>query len=227
MTGDQEIELPELPEFLEAVPMFPLPGVVLFPKAVLPLHIFEPRYRAMTSDALDRDGLLVMGNVVPERAEDDVPAVHEVAGVGKIVEHQLLDDGRYNLLVIGLRRVRITDEYEPAPYRRADVQVLPEGHVMEIDLDAERAKIGAVLERPPLAELALGRQLRQLLDGPHATGEIAGLIAYELLDDPAEKQAILETDDAKQRVARTANAFARRFPDPADAQLRAERKLFD
>src|SRR5437763_14532370 len=98
--------------FSGTVRLFPLPNLVLFPQVVQPLHIFEPRYRRMTADALAGDRLLALVLLRPgwEPDYDGKPAIHPVACVGKIVADQRLDDGRYNLLLRGLTRVRILQE---------------------------------------------------------------------------------------------------------------------
>src|SRR5436309_2332195 len=97
---------------LSAVPLFPLPSVVLFPRAVLPLHIFEDRYRAMTSDVLDGDRLIAMALLRPgwEKSYYAKPAVEPVVCVGRILSHEKLPDGKYNFLLEGLLRARISQE---------------------------------------------------------------------------------------------------------------------
>src|SRR5215216_1637862 len=92
--------------------LFPLPNLVLFPHVMQPLHIFEPRYRQMTADALDGDRLIAM--VLPRPGWEldyaGKPAVHPVACLGKVVAEQRLDDGRFNILLRGLSRLRIIEE---------------------------------------------------------------------------------------------------------------------
>src|SRR5690242_21263889 len=94
-----------------SVRLFPLPNVVLFPRVMLPLHIFEPRYRQMTADALSSDRLIAM--VLLRSADgqyEERPALHPVACLGKIVADQRLDDGRFHILLRGLSRARIASE---------------------------------------------------------------------------------------------------------------------
>ena len=107
-------------------PLFPLPNVVLFPKTLVPLHIFEERYRAMVKSALGSDAMiavvLVREDLPPE--PPDKPPVHEIACLGKIETYEELEGGRYNILVAGTRRIRLLREVESAPYRRAEVELL-------------------------------------------------------------------------------------------------------
>src|SRR5687768_15383367 len=97
---------------LSAVPLFPLPGVVLFPRAVLPLHIFEDRYRAMTADALMGDKTIAMALLKPgwEKSYYGRPAIEPVVCVGRILSHEKLADGKYNFLLQGVQRARIIRE---------------------------------------------------------------------------------------------------------------------
>src|SRR5437764_10770721 len=119
---------------LARVPLFPLPGVVLFPRAVLPLHIFEQRYRVMTADVLVGDKLIAMALLRPEweknyygRAE-----IEPVVCVGKILSHEMLADGKYNFLLQGQLRARVTEEIVgEKPYRVARLTPIVEVPAME------------------------------------------------------------------------------------------------
>src|SRR5688572_1032021 len=103
--------------------MFPLPGVFLFRHQALPLHIFEPRYRAMVGDLLDAQGRFVLATAVTEERPGAPAAVLPVAGLGEIARHEKLADGRFLIWVLGLVRVRLAEVPSPHPYRL--VQCLP------------------------------------------------------------------------------------------------------
>ncbi len=107
--------------------IFPLSGAVLFPGLQLPLHIFEPRYRALVGDALARDRKIAM--IQPQRPEEGAP-LFTVGCVGRIGEVEALEDGRYNLVLEGLSRFRLLRELDPATAFR---QV--EGELIEDDTD--------------------------------------------------------------------------------------------
>ena len=119
------------------VPLFPLPGVFLFPHQVLPLHIFEERYRTMVADLLDGPGRLVIAAPVlgASAAPGEVPNVVPVAGLGEILRHEKLDDGRYTIWVLGLSRVHIQEAECDTPYRQ--VECLP---FLETAVPAEQAQ---------------------------------------------------------------------------------------
>src|SRR5438874_11474896 len=93
-------------EFSGKVRLFPLPNLVLFPHVMQPLHIFEPRYRQLTEDALDGDRLITLVLPLPGWEKDyaDKPALHSIGCVGKIMAEQRLEDGRFNILLRGLAR---------------------------------------------------------------------------------------------------------------------------
>jgi uncharacterized protein len=100
------------------VPIFPLAGALLFPRSQLPLHIFEPRYRAMVRDALASDRLIAM---VQPKDEREPPTLFEVGCIGRIAACDELDDGRFNLVLEGLGRFRIAREATvTTPYRQVD-----------------------------------------------------------------------------------------------------------
>src|SRR3954454_22244620 len=127
---------------LWTVPVFALPNVVLFPGAVLPLHIFEERYKAMTRDALRGDKRVAMALLKPgwEKNYYQRPAIEPVLCVGRILAHEKLADGTYNFLLQGEHRARIASEVEGQTYRQAQVRPLEELPVMEIDLSDDRQR---------------------------------------------------------------------------------------
>ncbi|HWT11168.1 MAG TPA: LON peptidase substrate-binding domain-containing protein [Allosphingosinicella sp.] len=108
------------------VPVFPLAGALLFPRSQLPLHIFEPRYRAMVRDALASDGLIAM--IQPKEpplaageSGGEPPALFDIGCIGRIASSDELDDGRFNIVLEGLSRFRIAREAEvTTPYRQVD-----------------------------------------------------------------------------------------------------------
>src|SRR3954467_5128536 len=113
---------------LPAVPLFPLPNVVLFPRAVLPLHIFEERYKSMTADALRGNGVIAMALLKPgwEKCYYGAPPIEPVVCAGRILTHEKLPDGKYNFLLQGIARARVVREDRSRPYRVARLELLAE-----------------------------------------------------------------------------------------------------
>ena len=106
------------------ISIFPLPGAILFPGLQLPLHIFEPRYRALVKDALARDRRI--GMIQPQRAQEGAP-LYQIGCLGKIEEVEALDDGRFNLILKGEARFRLVRELDAAtPFRQIEAELIGE-----------------------------------------------------------------------------------------------------
>src|SRR5687768_7551357 len=137
------------------IPIFPLPNAVLFPNVFLPLHIFEPRYRAMVADALAGDRIIGMVLLQPgfEAHYEGRPAVYAVGCAGVITHAEPLPDGRYDIVLRGIEKFRILSEEASRPYRLAQVQplleILPESHREAVRQDRQRleALLAAAIER--------------------------------------------------------------------------------
>jgi Lon protease-like protein len=194
---------------LSEVALFPLPNVVLFPAAILPLHIFEERYKAMTADALAGSRLIAMALLRPgwEMNYYGRPAIEPVVCVGRILSEERLPDGKYNFLLQGLLRARIIREHSSDPYRTALLHPLKETPVMEIDLVSERQRLAEIFEGGLLAQTGVGRQFRDILSSPLTTPQIADLAAFNLLEDVKLKQSLLEDCDVGRRVNRVIDAL--------------------
>jgi len=111
-----------VPESVVTIPIFPLPQAVLFDGNLLPLHIFEPRYRQMVTEVLDKRGWIGMALLKPGWQEDYYgrPPLFETLGIGEIMYHQKENDGRYNLLLMGIGRARIVHLVDDRPYRMGE-----------------------------------------------------------------------------------------------------------
>jgi hypothetical protein len=162
--------------------MFPLPGVFLYPNAVLPLHIFEPRYRQMIDDVLDGPGRIVLATIPPGEVETPAhpPIVLPVAGLGEIVRHEKLPDGRFVIWLLGRGRVRISEVASDRLYRRVRCQ--PFAEAAPLPLEAERLR--ALLRTA--AETRLEKPLPLPPDTP--TAVLADLLV-QTLQAPVEQLA--------------------------------------
>src|SRR4051794_14779459 len=123
------------------LPIFPLPRVQLFPHALLPLHVFEPRYRDMVRDAMAGPRLIAVAALEPGFEADyhGRPAVRAIVGAGEVIGHEALEDGRSNILLRGVARARIEQEL-PAreSYRLVDATELPDERPTGLDVDGAR-----------------------------------------------------------------------------------------
>jgi Lon protease-like protein len=190
---------------LPRLPLFPLPNVVLFPNALLPLHIFEDRYRAMARDVLAGARYLAISLIVPgENAEQEKPAVQRVAGVGEVVMAHELPDGRFNLVVRGRARVRIDEELaSDRPYRLVSATLLPDtpGTDEKELADADqslRALIGHLADAIPDG----GELLRQVIAAQDTPAELVDVLTAALIVDPVLRQRLLEMRDPAKRIER-------------------------
>jgi Lon protease-like protein len=184
---------------LDGIPVFPLPQVVLFPGATLPLHVFEPRYRAMLADCLASHGAIAIGHLLSGQDDHGRPKIAHVAGGGLVVEHQKLSDGRSNIVVVGQARLAL-DELDPdeRPYRRARARILRDRDVRVPEGDrtalASAATMFAREVKKHDPQFAFG-----LPSGVEAS-QLADLCAFHLVVDGAARQVMLECTDPRERV---------------------------
>ena len=192
-------------DFDNVVRLFPLPNVVLFPGVVQALHIFEPRYRQLISDALASDELVTMAMLDMEQATPDDPRPNLLSTVciGKIVSHNQLEDGRFNLLVVGSARAQITNEMvTDHPYRMAEVKLLADSHIYAPDdveqLNQQVLELFRVLvDRRGAADV---QSLSRLFEGDLPLGQICDLICYACGAEPMQQQQVLQEPEVCRRA---------------------------
>jgi Lon protease-like protein len=176
--------------------LFPLPNLVMYPHVMQPLHIFEERYREMLEDALAGDQLIAMATLKPgwEPDYDSRPPMSQYACLGKVVAHHRLPDGRYNLLLLGVQRVRIVHELDPLrSFRQASVELLDDCYDFETASDRNRLQerlLAAFRKQLPCA-CELPEQLEDMLSGQLPLGLLTDLAAYALPLDMLVKQELL------------------------------------
>jgi uncharacterized protein len=184
----------------DLLPLFPLPNVVLFPGVFLALHIFEPRYREMVADALATDRLIGMV-LLREGWQADYerrPAVFAVGCSGLITHHELLPDGRYNIVLRGLDRFRILGEDHSRAYRRARTEPVPERGLTRADraaLGAHRTRIESLI-----APSDQERGIDPRVSAAMADDDLVNALAQYLDLEAIEKQALLEQPSVSERA---------------------------
>jgi Lon protease-like protein len=213
-----------LRDFSGIARLFPLPQLVLFPHVVQGLHIFEPRYRQMTADALASDNLIAIVMLHEELlADENRPPIEEVACLGQIVRHEKLPEGRYNLHLRGLSRARIIQEITTDKlYRTAEVELLADTGPSDLAVLAQlrRDLVTAVL--PRFGEDSLARQqIQELFDSDRPLGEVCDILSYALPLPVELKQSLLNeprTDHRARTITDTLLISAARadrpFPPP-------------
>lgn len=188
---------------LAALPVFPLPNVVLFPGALLPLHIFEPRYRELVREVLARRKLMGVVRLKPgfEAGYDGRPAVFDVCGVGSIIESVEHSDGRFDINLRGLARARIAEELPPVrSFREMRVELLEDGFSDAAVTSAWQRKLTSLWSTlaPHLPESV--RDLRALTRGAEGAGAYADRLAAALVGDPDGSQRLLAEVDPAERL---------------------------
>jgi Lon protease-like protein len=180
------------------IPIFPLPNVVLFPNVFLPLHIFEPRYRAMVADALKGDRIIGMTLLRPgfEANYDGRPPVYTIGCAGLITHAEPIADGRYNIVLRGMEKFRIVGEDDSRPYRLAHIEGLPEvaGEADRSEVHKQRPRLEATLAATIDRNGAEARFPPAVPDD-----DLVNALAQYLPLEPLERQALLEHDGIARR----------------------------
>lgn len=190
--------------------IFPLTGTILLPGLQLPLHLFEPRYRALASDALARDRRIAM--IQPQRPAEGAP-LFTVGCVGRISEFEALDDGRFNLVLEGEQRFRVIRELDvTTPFRQVEAQLL-EDDENEALSSIERASFEREARRFADAQgYSVDWDSVARLDDMSLINGVSQIAPF----DPAAKQALLEADDIATRcelLVQLMQFFSRRDGD--------------
>ena len=183
------------------IPIFPLEDATLFPNASYPLHIFEPRYRAMIADALKGNRIIGMVSLQPGHEADyeGRPPIFPIGTAGLITEYEELPDGRYNIVLGGLVKFRVLSEDHSKPYRLATVQAVPEplDEKKTAALKVQRERISDLIEalgdRLGMGQVPPGEPDEQLVDElsqflPMPRGQRQRLLERE---DPASRAIVI------------------------------------
>jgi Lon protease-like protein len=194
---------------LRRLPLFPIQDLVLFPDSIIPLHVFEARYRKMVRDVLGSNRLVAISlQLEKENLEDGSAArVASVASVGELVLAQELPDGRFNLVVRGRARIGIDEELpSDEPYRLVAAHEIPDDPSSEADdlSDADaalRALVTGLAESIPDG----GELLKHVAAAQDTPAALANVIAASLIADAKARQRLLETTDVFERIERLSN----------------------
>jgi len=212
MSSDSDI--PSFHGFAGRTRLFPLPNVVLFPHVIQALHIFEPRYRQLTEDALAGDKLITMALLAPgwEPHYEGRPSLQPVACLGRIATHHALPDGRFNLLLLGLKRVRLLEEL-PAEraFREALVQIIddeyPENGAAARQRVQRQLLDGFRQALPLLPDMQ--EQVEQFVSSDVSLGILTDILAYSLPLTLDEKLLLLGEANVDRRAAFLADYLSR------------------
>lgn len=193
--------------FAKPIPLFPLDSAVLLPQQVVPIHIFEPRYRQMVEHALDASGQIALAVFRGQRWKQEYhgrPPLRPAVCIGQIIQHEKLPDGRYNLLVQGVCRARIVEESPP------DAQRLYRSAILEpVGIDAEeeqklygvRERLTELLAEDPLSQLHHAeRVVEHIRNDDIPTSVVLELVSFVLPTRRELRYRLLAEGDAGQRA---------------------------
>ena len=197
------------------VPVFPLPNVVLFPHTYLPLHIFEPRYREMVHDASSRGQCIGMA-LLKDGWEDHYeqsPPMFEQGTVGRMVSVKKMSDGRYNIVLQGLRRCVYEEQRVATSYRQAKLTLLPEDNSETVDSPLLVHLADAAKEY--LLSQKADDQYQLISSGKMSDRVLVNSLSAGLDFSPDEKQFLLESDTLTQQAGRLVDLIRFKLPTPA------------
>ena len=200
---ENKTRLPE--DFTGRVRLFPLPNLVMFPHVVQPLHIFEPRYCEMVEDALATDQLIAMAHLQPgwESEYEANPPLAPVTCIGRIISHTQLDDGKFNILLLGLRRATIATELPlTRSFREAQVNVLEDLNVQTASpqRSAIQRELLRCFRRFTPESPAAQEQFESLMSNRLPLGMLTDVISFTMKFDVELKQRLLSEPNVDQRA---------------------------
>jgi len=211
---------------MDVAPVFPLSSAVLFPDTVLPLHIFEPRYRQMVRDVSGGEGHMAIALLEPGFEEDyeGSPVFHRIGTLGRIENLEELPNGRFNLHLVGERRVEFEEIPSPTAYRVARLIARDETGVDDDDPEIVRAKLDLLASHAFLVQQISGDTGPSLAANDRLTFRAAvnGACANMPIDAHL-RQSLLEIDDLRERQSSAQQmvndvlekVLALKTPDPA------------
>ena len=195
-----------MPELLTA-PLFPLPNTILFPEVLVPLYVFEPRYRTMVSEVLDQAGHLAIPRIMPGFEADSLgnPPLCKIVGVGQIVDYETHEDGTCHISVLGRSRGILKEELPRETYRRARIEILEDPPVDLTVLNGLKERMIQTLEGfrqvPPYGRV-VPRFLEFVNDDEVSFASIVHNLIGLLIGNANTRQSLLETEGLERRTRR-------------------------
>ena len=187
----------------ETVPVMTLPNTVLFPQALLPLHIFEPRYREMLRDVLAHDRLFAIAQLDSDRPDnpDQVEPLHRIAAVGIVRACQKGENDTSNLLLQGICRVEITSIVREDPYRIIAIQpIATTAGTHQAELEILRLEVMRLLSLRRRLGTPAPKGMTKFLESIDDIDTFTDIAVFNLCEDSATKQQLLETLETRRRL---------------------------
>ncbi|MFA5192268.1 MAG: LON peptidase substrate-binding domain-containing protein [Verrucomicrobiia bacterium] len=205
----------------DEIAVMALPNAILFPQAVLPVHIFEPHYRRMLKDALETHRMFCIALMRQKpAASQSGPRPYDIGCVGIISASFQLPDGTSNLLLQGLRRVRFREFLPDTPYPIAVIEPLETTHEPDAETDELAARVGKLAHLRAAAGKAVPKRLLQALAALGDAETMADLVSFTLVTDLRQKQQLLEMLDLRLRLQKLLRCLERQIK-----QLKIQKQL--
>jgi Lon protease-like protein len=200
-------DVTKLPDDFDGqVRLFPLPNLVVFPHAMQPLHLFEPRYVQMLKDSMVNDRLIAMATLTPLEGTNwptKQPPIAPTVCVGRILTHSEIEDDRHNILLVGIRRAKLVAEIDAGkPYRLGQVEMIEDYELEGSQAEGRRLKkllleaFGAVM---PVGK-TMQQNLHQLMADQMSLGPITDIVGYTLPFSVEDKLKLLREGDVSTRA---------------------------
>lgn len=186
--------------FSGVIPLFPLSTVVFFPNTLLPLHIFEPRYKKMVSDVIDTEKIIGMALLKPGWGDNYYgnPEIYDTVGMGRIVSSEKYDDGRINIVLYGLKRVKVVDIIEDKPYRLARVSIIEDLHGTHEE--GLRERISELVERWNLLTQGTNKSHKIKINTTLPLDSLTDALGTLIFSNVFDKQVLLEESNVEKRA---------------------------
>jgi len=201
-------------ELPQEVGIMTLPNAILFPQALLPLYVFEPRYRAMLRQSLESQRMFAVALPNDSTAANSALVPHRVAGVGLIRACVDKPDGSSNLILQGVSRVRFTDFVQEKPYYVARIEVLSTEESDALEVEALSVKVLEMIGTMHDAGEIQAEGIMKFLNEIRDYDALADIVTYSFIEDVASKQKILETLNLRQRLQKVIVALRRQSSGP-------------
>jgi Lon protease-like protein len=200
-----EIDLPS------RTPVMTLPEVAFFPKVMMPLFIFEPRYRDMLQSSLEGNRMFAVAGLDKSKIEfavENEPA-HKVATLGIIRGCRTQEDGTSQLVLQGLSRVRIEEVFDDKPYREAQITPLQSTqHLEQEQLLKKRSRLLTLVKQQASYNTQFPTELLSFMEGLSEPDDFADFVAYSMVNNPELKQTLLDTLVVEDRLDALIGAFS-------------------
>jgi len=199
-------------ELPDEVGIMTLPNAILFPQALLPLYVFEPRYRAMLKESLENQRMFAVA--LPHTSSNPSLVPHRVAGVGLIRACVDKPDGSSNLILQGVSRVRFTDFVQEKPYFVGRIEILSTEESDALEVEALSVKVLEIIGNMHDAGEIQAEGIMKFLNEIKDFDALADIVTYSFIENVARKQEILETLNLRQRLHKVIVALRRQSSTP-------------